>query len=237
MKILWITNMLLPDISKYVNKTSARRGGTWLDNWINQIKDSKDIELAVACVSGKSFLDVNIKGVRYFVVPGNGKTMLLYNKGIQKYWDIIEDRFCPEIIHVHGTEYTHSVSYMRRYPDKKYMLSVQGLIGPIEREYYGGLSFWTALKFRTFKEWLSFSGIVGKKSLYKRNLKYEREIIEKSNVCIGRYDFDKYYVESINDKIKYERCFYSLREEFYHSKKWCLDGSKSHVIYAGAAVR
>lgn len=237
MRILWITNMLLPDIAYHINKNvGARRGGTWLDNWLNEIRNSSDIELAVASISGKNFLDETINGVRYFVIPGNGKTMLLYNKNLQKYWEKIEQSFSPDIIHIHGTEYTHSVSYLRKYPNKKYVLSVQGLIGPIEREYYGGLSFFTALKFRTLKEWISGAGIVGKKALYKTNVKYEQEIIKKSDVCIGRYDFDKYYVKSINDNITYERCFYSLREEFYSSKKWCIEDAEPYTIYAGAAV-
>ncbi len=237
MKVLWITNMLLPDIANHVNKNGgARRGGTWLDNWLSEIRNCKDIELAITCIFGKKFLDETINGIRYFVIPGNGKTMLLYNTKIQKYWDQIEECFHPELIHIHGTEYTHSVSYIRKYPNKKYVLSVQGLIGPIEREYYGGLSFRTVLKFRTLKEWLSFSGIIGKKSLYKTNLKYEQEIIRKANICIGRYDFDQYYVQSINEDIHYERCFYSLRDEFYTSKKWALEDARPYTVYAGAAV-
>ena len=229
--------MLLPDIAASINKgAGARRGGTWLDNWISEIRGCDDVELAVACVWGNNFVDETINGVRYFVIPGNGKTMLLYNKKLQKYWDKIEELFAPELIHIHGTEYTHSVSCIRKYPDKKYVVSLQGLIGPIEREYYGGLSHWTAVKFRTLKEWLSFSGIVGKKALYKRNLKYEQEIIKKADVCIGRYDFDKYYVESINENIQYERCFYSLREEFYNAKKWDVATANPLTIYAGAAV-
>lgn len=237
MKVLWIVNMLLPDIASHINKhTSVRRSGTWLDNWLSEIRTCNDVELAIACISGKQFLDVTLNNVRYFVIPGNGKTMLLYNKKIQKYWDKIEDNFNPDIVHIHGTEYTHSVSYMRKNPNKKYVLSLQGLIGPIEREYYGGLSFWTALKFRTIKEWLSFSGVIEKKLLYKRNLKYEQEIIKKANVCIGRYDFDKYYVKSINKDVSYEKCYYSLRDEFYSSKKWEIERVKPYTIYAGASL-
>ena len=237
MKVLWITNMLLPDISNYINNgKGARRSGTWLDNWLNEIRNCSDIELAVASISGKNFLDVTLNKVRYFVIPGNGKTMLLYNNKLQKFWDKIEEGFHPDLVHIHGTEYTFSVSYIRKYPNKKYVLSLQGLIGPIEREYYVGLSFWTALKFRTLKEWLSFSGVVGKKLLYQRNLKYEKEIIKNADVCIGRYDFDKYYVQSINENANYERCFYSLRDEFYTSKKWELEKVKPYTIYAGAAV-
>ena len=44
MRILWITNMLLPDIAvELQGSIGARRSGTWLDNWLTSIKNEENI--------------------------------------------------------------------------------------------------------------------------------------------------------------------------------------------------
>lgn len=237
MRILWITNMMLPEIERETSRgQEARRTGTWLDNWLNLLRNEPDIELAIACVKGKQFVQKKINNVTYFLLPGNGKKMLMYTPSLANEWEKVEDSFHPEVVHIHGTEFTHSISYLRQYPWKRYVLSIQGLLGPISREYFGGISTWETYRYRTLREWLKAAGTAGIRFVYKHNQKYENEIISKAELAIGRYDFDKFYIQSVNPNIKYARCNYSLRDEFYHAQKWNPDTAEKHTIYAGAAV-
>lgn len=236
MKILWIVNMLLPDAAEYLGVKTGF-SGTWMINMSREIAHSDDVELAIACVYGDTFKDFTVNNIRYFCIPGNGKTMLFYNEDLIKYWDMIEERFCPDIVNFHGTEYSHGVSYLRKYKDKKKVLTIQGVMGKIAPKRNGELPLSVLLKYRTLKEWLHFNGMIEQQYLFNKNVKYETEIIKSMQYVTGRTDWDKYYMQSINPDIKYFRCYYDLREEFYHADRWNIDHVNRNVIFASNSAQ
>lgn len=231
MKVLWIANMLLPEAAEHLGvKTSP--SGTWMIDLSNKIAEKKDITFAIACVYGKEFKKIELNNKIYYLIPGNGKKLLFYNKGFVKYWEKIEEDFSPDIVHIHGTEYSHSVSYMRRFPDKKYLLTIQGIISKIAEKNDGELSFWEKLVYRTLRENTHLNGMFESKLLMKKNSRYEKEIISRCQYATGRTDWDKFWMKSVNPNIKYYRCNYNLREEFYSSAKWDLSKIQRYTIYA-----
>ncbi len=236
MKVLWIVNLMLPELAVHLNK-NTETSGTWLVSLSKEISNHPDVELAVACVSGDEFVDVTVGNIRYFCIPGNGKTMLFYKPGLVKYWDMIEERFPADIVHFHGTEYTHGISYLRKYKDKKKLLTIQGIRGKTSQCHTGGMSFKTTLFNRTISECLKFNGMIEKRILSGKNVKYENEIIKSVSYATGRTDWDKFYMEALNPNIKYFRCNYNLREEFYLAEKWSLEKCKKNYIYASTSAQ
>ena len=236
MKVLWIVNMLLPEAAEYLGVKTGF-SGTWMINLSREIAQSGDVELAIACIHGNEFKDFTVNNIRYFCIPGNGKTMLFYNENLIKYWDMIEERFCADIVNFHGTEYSHGISYLRKYKDKKKVLTIQGVMGKIAPKRNGELPLSVLLKYRTLKEWLHFNGMIEQQHLFNKNVKYETEIIKSMQYVTGRTDWDKYYMQSINPDIKYFRCYYDLREEFYHAEKWNIDSINRNVIFASNSAQ
>ncbi len=231
MNVLWIANMLLPEVAEHLGvKTSP--SGTWMIDLSNKIAEKDEITLAITCVYGNEFKKIELNDKIYYLIPGNGKKLLFYNKGFIKYWKKIEEDFNPDIVHIHGTEYSHAVSYIRRYPDKKYLLTIQGIISKIAEKNDGELSFWEKLTHRTLKENLHLNGMIESKLLMKKNSRYEKEIVSHCQYATGRTDWDKFWMKSVNPKLKYYRCNYNLREEFYSSQKWELSKIQRHTIYA-----
>ncbi len=230
MKVLWIVNMLLPELAEHLGVQTSP-SGTWMIDLSNGISKSDEVELAVACVHGKEFKKIELNNKIYYIMPGGGKSMLFLNKST-KYWDKIEEDFKPDIVHVHGTEYSHALAYMRKHTEKKYLLTIQGVISKIAEKNDGELTFWEKLKNRTFQENIHFNGLFERKRLMKRNSKYEREIVSRCGYATGRTDWDKFWMESVNKNIKYFRCNYNLREEFYTCEKWSIDKADRHTIYA-----
>lgn len=234
MKILWIANMLLPDAADYLGvKTGS--SGTWMVNLSNELAKSCEIELAIACVYGNKFKDFKVNNIRYFCLPGNGKTMLFYSKKLIKYWDIVEESFNPDIVHFHGTEYSHGISYLRKYKHKKKVLTIQGIIEKTSTNHWGGLPLSVLLKYRTLNEIFHFNGMIERKIIARKNVKYEYEIIKSMQYVTGRTDWDKFYMMSVNPNAKYYRCYYDLREEFYHASKWDINNINRNVIYASTS--
>lgn len=236
MRVLWIANMLMPDAAKYLNVKTGT-SGTWMINLSNEIAQSDEIELAIACVYGSEFKDFTVNNIRYFCIPGNGRTMLFYNRNLIKYWDIIEEKFNPDIVHFHGTEYSHGISYLRKYKDKKKVLTIQGIIEKTSMNHWGGLPLSVLLKYRTFSEALHFNGMLERKILARKNVKFENEILKSMQYVTGRTDWDKFYIHSVNPDAKYFRCHYDLREEFYHAEKWNIENINRNVIYASTSAQ
>lgn len=236
MKILWIVNMPLPELAHELG-IKAGTSGTWLIDLSKGLSECSEVQLAIVCVVGESFVDTQIGKIRYFCIPGNGKTMLFYHPELVKYWEEIENRFCPDIVHFHGTEYTHGISYLRRFPEKKKVLTIQGIIEKTSQNHWGGLSLPILLKYRTMQEYVHLNGMIERKIVARRNVKYEREYIKSVDFATGRTDWDKYYMQSLNPHLKYYRCNYNLRNEFYGAPKWRIENCTRHMVYTSTSAQ
>ena len=109
MKVLWIVNMVLPELAEHLGVQTSP-SGTWMIDLSNKIAEDENVELAVACVYGKTYRCIELNDKKYYLIPGGGKRMLLYSNDLAKYWEQVEKDFCPDIVHIHGTEYSHSIS-------------------------------------------------------------------------------------------------------------------------------
>ena len=236
MKVLWIVNMMVPELAEHLGKKTGV-SGTWLINLSKSLSLQDDIELAVACVAGDEFVDVKIGEIRYFCIPGNGKTMMFYHPELVNYWRKIEELFAPDIVHFHGTEYTHGISYLREFPNKKKLLTIQGIIGKVSQNHWGNLGLNSVLKNRTLRESIKLNGMLERKILSKRNVRYENELIKGVQFATGRTDWDKYYMKSLNPNLKYFHCGYNLRDEFYKADKWSVENCTRHLVYASTSAQ
>ena len=134
MKILWVTNFLLPDISEKMG-LPKNIGGGWLFDLSHQVAQTDGITLGVACMyGGKTLVDTEVKGIRYFLIPGGGRHAYIYSKSLIKYWEKIDSAFEPDLVHLFGTEFTHGEVYLDNFKNRKFMVTVQGMLGPISRE-------------------------------------------------------------------------------------------------------
>lgn len=235
MKVLWIVNMVLPQLAEFLNiQTSA--SGTWMDDLSKKLDQQQNIELGVACVFGTEYKEIKCGATMFYLIPGDGKSMLLYTKRHRKYWKMIHDSFMPDLVHIHGTEYSHALSYIRQYPKDKYLLTIQGIINKIADKNDGQLPLGTQLRYHTFREMLHLNGMIEMKLLMKYNRRYENEIIRSVQYATGRTDWDKAYMQKVNPGIKYYRVWYNLRAPFYECRKWNIENSESYKIYASTSA-
>lgn len=230
MRILWIVNLVMPELAERLNIQTSP-SGTWLYDIAERLADDERIQLAVACVHGKSFRKLTIGKTTYYMLPGNGKNMLFYTKKYENMWRQVDKDFQPDIVHIHGTEYSHGLSYIRVFPEKKCIISIQGVLNRIMDVDDGGLSFGELVLNRTFKENIRFNGMIERHFLYKKNAKYEREML--SNVryagCVTLWD--KSLVKMMNPDIKIYTLEYNLRKDFYLSEKWKTSEMVPYTIF------
>lgn len=230
MRILWIVNMVLPELAKHLGILTSP-SGTWLEDLSYQLSQDKNIELYIAAISGNKYCDYQIRNIRYLLLPGTGKQMLFYTNSYRKYWRKINADISPDIVHLHGTEYSHGLSYLRELPETKAIVSIQGLLTRVKDVDLAGLSLMDILKYRTITEYLRFNGILEQHLLLKFNYRYEQEIIKRVKYANTVNFWDTSIVKSINPAIQ---CFtqqYNLREAFYRSPKWDIKTIDKNTLF------
>ena len=228
MKILWITNILLPDISNSIGLSGPVTGG-WMHDSSKNLVSCKNVELAVASTyNGKDFVKIEIDNIIHYAIPHKDKRK--YPKSLEPTWRKICDDFTPDIIHIHGTEFLRALSCMRACPQYKYVVSIQGLVSVYYRYQLGNIPQHKIRFNITLNDFL-FGGSIMK---LHRNTgfkgKFEPEYCKRADVVVGRTRWDKVHTICMGTK-KYCHNNESLRKEFYTAEKWNMEKMNKNTIF------
>jgi len=232
MKVLWITNTTFPAVCKELRIPIPVVGG-WMYSSASQLLNKYgDIELGVASLyKGKKMKTVKLGDVTYFLLP-RSKTYKLYDKKLESVWKHIDNLFCPEIVHIHGTEYTHGLSYLNSCNKANVVVSLQGIVSVIERYYYGGIDQ-KYIK-TTLRDLVKNDSIFKQRSKFKKRGEFEKIVLKNSKHIIGRTTWDKTHAWTINPRAEYHFCNETLRDEFY-KHKWKVDECEKYSIFLSQA--
>ena len=234
MKVLWITNILFPDINNFLGGKFCPAGG-WMLSLAEQLKRIPNVELSIAtvtplCKDIKVYVSDNI---RYYAIP-IGKGNITYNKEYEFYWQFIENDFRPDVVHIHGTEFTHGLSYVQVYGAQKVVVSIQGLITEIAKYSKGGLTNREIFNSLTIRDLISKTDLISESIRYYERARWERLLLSKVNHVIGRTVWDKKCVMAINPSLEYYSVNESMRDEFYDGL-WTYEACKMHSIFLSQA--
>lgn len=235
MKILWITNIIFPEVYGLMEgKTNNVCSGGWMIGAARALLSFPEVELIVASPTNKVIKLTELHGEKicYLLFP-LGKGNLKKNNDYCKYWREICDSFCPDIVHIHGTEYSHGLAYVDECGSQNVVVSVQGLTSVISRYYTAGISFRDIMKNYTFHDFLR-GGIYKGQRLFMRRGRFELELLKKVNDIIGRTNWDKAHLTVVNSKAKYHFCNETLREVFYEGQ-WNYSTCQPHSIFLSQA--
>lgn len=235
MKILWITNIMLPPICEALGVGVPVVGG-WMYSSAKRLMESGDIQLSIACTShfGKEFIDKEIDGVRYFVLPLHFRSGAKPHQFMQKYWKQVYEAVQPDVVHLHGTEFAHGLDFIRANGGDKMVVSIQGLVSVYYYYYYGGIRERKIKRYFTLIDVLRRNTMVDGAKSFARRGKIEREILQNVHHIIGRTEWDKAHVWEINPKAEYHFCSETLRDEFY-KHTWRYEECERHSIFVSQA--
>ncbi len=220
MKILWICNLILPQIAKALN-TAVPYGGGWMASLADDIVTAENVSLSV-CFPYSSAIDGTAGKIRYF---GFDSENTIYN---------IIKKENPDVVHIFGTEYMHSY-YAARACEKlgiahKAVVSAQGIVSFASKHYFGGVP--TYVKYaRSFRDVLKRESINKAKKTFEKRGIFERKTLNTVKHVIGRTDWDYACTRQINPDIKYHFCNETLRDSFYENK-WDIETCEKHSIFA-----
>lgn len=235
MKILWITNILFPEAEQLLTGSGElRASGGWMLGSANALVQNEAVELYVASLSTKVNKLVKLEGkqITYFILP-MGKGNLRYNDEYCSYWVQVKDAIKPDVVHIHGTEYSHGLAYMTACGSENVVISIQGLTSAYYYYYYGMTKKDIYMNL-TFRDIIRGSILKGQKQ-FKQRAAYEIEMIKNAKHIIGRTSWDRARTWAINPCAEYHFCNETLRPEFYDGSEWNYNKCDKHTIFLSQA--
>ena len=236
MKVLWIVNVLFPEVmEKLIGIGDFKSSGGWMLGAANALISRNEIRLFVATVSPLVEKLTKIDGdkIVYYVIP-YGKGNLKHNANYQFYWKQINSEVVPDVVHIHGTEFSHGHAYMKECGCDNVVVSIQGLTSAVSKYYTSGISRFEILKSITLRDILR-GGILAEKRRFKNRSIYEAEMLQIAKHVIGRTSWDKAMLWALNPDAEYHFCNEILRAEFYDGAMWDFKKCKRHTIFLSQA--
>lgn len=236
MKILWLTNIPLPEASLLMNERSSASGG-WLINTAKILSNHKGLELAVAFPKNNIENNQTLHGekIKYYAFP-KIKSKERASIDNNRYLKDIVEKANPDLVHIFGTEFEHSLAMINVCNDLgiETIISIQGLVSVIGKHYKSNLPFGVQKRF-TFRDFVKQDNIQQQQKRFIKKGTLEREAIKRTKHIIGRTTWDKACTSHINNDATYHFCNETLREEFYNHK-WKLDQCERFSIFTSQAT-
>lgn len=231
MKILWVTNIPLPEASLLLNEKPTPFGG-WLVNFADALSQQNDIDLSIAFPREQLNEIFRLQGehIKYFAFPSfNYKESHIRER--TKDLEKIIDECKPDIVNIFGTEYSHT-SAMVEVCNKKcvnVVITIQGLVSVISNHYFAYLPQNETRK-ATFRDFIKRDNINLQKEKFRLRGEFEIKALKQVKHVIGRTTWDKACAFQINPSIVYHHCNETLRNEFY-LKRWNIEECEKHSIF------
>lgn len=234
MKILWLSNGLFPEACKELNMPTPALGG-WMYSGATALLDTNPaIELAVAALySGNELKCIDKYKITYYLIPSQGGNKK-YNALLEPFMKRINGEFKPEIVHIHGSEYPHSLAWVKACGNANVVVSIQGLVSVYARYFLGGIPINDIKKSITIRDIIrNDSLLTQQKKMFQRG-EYEIELLKNVNHIIGRTTWDRSNSWAINPEANYYFCNETLRAKFYESE-WDYATCEKHTIFLSQA--
>ena len=233
MKVLWLVNIIMPELGSAYSLGEAIGGG-WLVGLHEDLKKQNDIELVICCPVEEHRLvdeDKFIDGTHYYFFKRNVSSKVLIDNDI-RFFDIIEKEK-PDVIHIWGSEYLHGLQ-MYNAAEKngladRVVVSIQGLVSIYAHHFYAGIPN-KVIAGKTAIEIIKNDNLKKRHADFVERGKHEIDLIKKVQYVIGRTDWDKACALQINRNLKYFKCNETLRQAFYNGA-WNYDNCQKHSIF------
>ncbi len=237
MKVLWTSNILLPPFAKAIG-LGVGWGGSWMTALAERMSCCcPQITLGVFTMhpAGGAAAHV-IGGVSHFLLPCR-KSDLLGRPGtnVSRAFEKVVADFAPDLIHVHGSEYSYGLLTSEIAPDTPKVLEIQGLIGEYEKYYWSGMSLRDLIRWRTCRDWIRLDGLLEQRWKWRRRARMEAEIFRRTRHVVGRTAWDRAHAWELNPNAEYHHCDEMLRGPF-HAAHWRAAAARRHTILTTSSL-
>jgi len=228
-KILWLVNILMPKAAQLLGQ-QPHLGGGWLTGQLDVLEST--IHKITVCCTGRVKADrwIEVDGITYVVVPAEPEALR------ERFSEIIK-QISPDVIHIHGTELSHTLAMLESCKEIPIVVSIQGLVSVYAKHFMDGLP----KRYRQIS--LLHHMLRGHQdgSIRKHQIAFEQygetEIasIALAKNIIGRTAWDEYHTKRYQPNVRYFKVNENLRAGFYDVPLWSLATCRRHSIFVSQA--
>ena len=242
MKVLWVCNIMPPVIGQYLGKECSVKEG-WISGILMRLaKEKEEVELAISYPVSETaeeekrevLIENNKKITCYGFIEDTIHPENYGGEGLEKRMDEIIRDFTPEVVHIFGTEYGHSLAAAKAFHNpEKTLVGMQGVISECAKEYMADLPAEIQNKV-SFRDWLKKDSMKQQQEKFFIRGEREKEVLKICGNITGRTAFDKAAAKKMNSSAKYFFMNETMRGEFYEGK-WNYGVCDKHRIFFSQA--
>lgn len=242
MRVLWVCNIMPPVIGQYLGKECSVKEG-WISGILMRLaKEKEEIELGICYpvmnASEEAKVQVMIENKKNIMCYGFVEdTVCPENYGGEslekRLFEIIHD-FQPQVLHIFGTEYGHSLAAAKAFHSpERTLVGLQGVISECAKEYMADLPVKVQNQV-SFRDWLKKDSMKQQQEKFFIRGEREKEVLKLCGNVTGRTAFDKAAAKNINPHARYFFMNETMRGEFYEGK-WNYSSCEKHRIFFSQA--
>ena len=255
MKVLWLCNYILPKAASDLGIEGIPKEG-WVEGLLEAMKDtffpagkSGDKALAsnhqaltlAVCFPVPEYLDGK-KGTWYYCFSEDTVHPEKYDLLLESKMDRILDDFRPDVIHIFGTEFPHTLAMMKAatgddlhyHLDKeKILITFQGVCSAIAADYLSSLPD-KVVSGKTFRDKVRKDSIMDQQDKFRKRAAIELESLKLTGNIGGRTEFDKKWAGRLNPDAKYHYAGEVMRRIFYEPLPEKNKRDENVIFVAGA---
>ncbi len=203
MKVLWLCNIMLPAIAQELELPYSNREG-WLTGIYERICREKKrngngmrIELGICFPMDegteeamrrqekKREFRLEESGVFCYGFRENLEVPERYDAGLEERLKEILEDFKPDMVHIFGTEFPHTLAMVRAFgrPERT-LVGIQGLCSACAEAYMADLPE-RVVRRKTFRDWLRKDGILQQQEKFRIRGEREKEALGKTSHITG----------------------------------------------------
>ena len=233
MRIMWLCNMIPGPVQQ--DLTGKPGSGLWVDHVLSDLLQNPGYSLRVLC-RGPEEAQGSLGQLSYRVF--REPVMHRYPKELEEVFRQELSAFQPQVIHIWGTEYGHTLAMVKSCRDlgllEHTVISIQGLCGIYARHYAEGLPESLLYRFSP-RDLLRLDNISFQRKRYIRRGSMEAQALALSRHVIGRTPWDRACARLLAPGACYHFCNETLRQDFY-SDTWTYEGCVPHSIFLSSAA-
>ena len=229
MKVLWLVNVTMPELSAHFGESSGVFGG-WLIGALGVLR-SADREVVI-CTTSKSDSRTGrypLESAVYYVVKDGS-----LSEQQEAFREILASEK-PDLVHIFGTEFMHSWALFSVSDPDRTLVTLQGLLRFCTSKVYADIP----LKYcrdNVFHKLLRLTRKGGnsielQQRSFRERARYEELILENAKYINGLSDWGNAGVRTLNKNCELIPCGSVLREEFYCDAQWDAAKCEPHTIF------
>lgn len=227
MKILWLVNIVMPDLAEHLGLTPSVFGG-WLTGALNSVRKSG--HSLVICTTERcvEILHETVNDISYYLVPvGTIEEM-------EGHFSTILQTVNPDVVHIYGTEFEQSWALAKCADLERTVVTIQGAMSILKNYVYAGLpekqcrdSMLHKILRKLHKGGQS---IDLQRQSFEQRASMEQHLLHHVKFANGGSAWGNTVAKSINPDLRVFDCNLILRDSFYSEDHWSPDLCQKHSI-------